>query len=53
MMMETSKTESLGATKSIELVVPEVWSIGWMMIDRKKTFPVLSEIPYELPLLNL
>jgi hypothetical protein len=28
MMMETSKTESLGATNSIELVIPEVWSFG-------------------------
>jgi hypothetical protein len=45
MIMETSKTESLGATNLIELVIPAVWSIGGMMTGRRKTLPVLSEIP--------
>jgi len=41
MIMETSKTESLGATNSIELVIPGGWSIGGMMTGRKETLPVL------------
>jgi len=45
MIVETSTTESLGATNSIEIVIPGMWSIGGMMTDRRKTLPVLSEIP--------
>jgi hypothetical protein len=49
MTMETSKTESLGATNSIELVIPGVWSIDGMMTGRRKTLPVLSEIHRDCP----
>jgi hypothetical protein len=45
MVMETIKTESLGATNLIELVILGVWSIGGMMTGRRETLPVLSEIP--------
>jgi hypothetical protein len=41
MMIEMSKTESLGATNSFELVIPGVWNNGRMMTGRRKTFPVL------------
>lgn len=51
MIMEKSKTESLGATNSIELVIPGGWSIGEMMTGRRKPLPVLSEIHRNCPCL--
>ena len=53
MMLETSTTENLGVTNSLELVVPGVWSVGGMMTSGRKTFHMLSRIPYELPLFNV
>jgi hypothetical protein len=47
MIMETSKSESLGATNSIELVIPGVWSIGGMMTNRRKNGKVFLLLCYQ------